>query len=153
MPQLSFEGRLESDQGAHFIPVPSEVLRRLGQAKRTPLKVTINTHTFQTTIASYQGRSYLAMGPPVLSACGVGAGEQLTVSLEYDPELRIENLPDDLLAALQERPGAVAAFEALSYTYKRELVAWVTEAKQPDTRRRRITQGLRMLGRDRSKRV
>jgi hypothetical protein len=40
MPQLRFESRLESDQGACFIRVPPEVLGVLGQGTRTPVKVT-----------------------------------------------------------------------------------------------------------------
>jgi len=39
MPELKFESRLESDQGACFIRVPPEVLSALGQGKRAPVKV------------------------------------------------------------------------------------------------------------------
>lgn len=47
-------------------------------------------------------------------------------------------LPRDARAALTARPGALAAFEALSYTHRREHVEAITEAKKPETRERRI---------------
>lgn len=47
-------------------------------------------------------------------------------------------LPRDARAALAARPGALAAFEALSYTHRREHVEAITEAKKPETRERRI---------------
>ncbi len=47
-------------------------------------------------------------------------------------------LPREARAALAARPGALAAFEALSYTHRREHVEAITEAKKPETRERRI---------------
>jgi hypothetical protein len=151
MPKLNFEGRLESDQGAHFIRVPADVLAALGKGKRVPVKVTINGFTYQTTVAVYGGRYYLGVRREVREAARASAGDLLRVAVEYDAEVRTVDLPDDLAVALLAKPGAVAAFEALSYTYKRELVSWVSDAKRPETRQRRIAQALRMLQRGRSK--
>jgi len=86
MPELRFEGRLESDQGACFIRVPPEVLTTLGQRKRAPVKVTIKAYTYRTTIAVYGGKSYIGVRREVREAAGVAAGEALTVGLEYDSE-------------------------------------------------------------------
>jgi uncharacterized protein YdeI (YjbR/CyaY-like superfamily) len=47
-------------------------------------------------------------------------------------------LPDDLGAALAALPAALAAFEAFPPGARREYLAWVTSAKQPATRARRI---------------
>ncbi len=55
MPELHFESRLESDQGACFIRVPPQTLTALGKGKRLPVKVTINGYTYRTTIAVYGG--------------------------------------------------------------------------------------------------
>src|ERR1700675_2199643 len=93
MPELRFEGRLESDQGACFIRVPPEVLTTLGQRKRAPVKVTINATTYRTTIAVYGGKSYIGVRREVREAAGVTGGESLTVGLEYDAELRGGDLP------------------------------------------------------------
>ena len=46
--------------------------------------------------------------------------------------------PADLRAALAKNRRALATFEAFSPSARREYVEWVTEAKQPVTRARRI---------------
>src|ERR1700736_301374 len=101
MPQLHFEGHLDSDQDACFIRVPPVVLTALSQGKRVPVKVTINGYTYRTTIAVYGGKSYLGVRREVREAAGVTAGDQLTVGLEYDAELRTVDLPEPLRAALE----------------------------------------------------
>ena len=145
MPELRFEGHLESDQGACFIRVPPEVLTALGQRKRAPVKVTINATIYRTTIAVYGGKSYVGVRREIREAAGVTAGDQLTVGLEYDPELRTVDLPETLRATLEGDSKAAAAFEKLSYTRKKEFVEWLIGARQPETQRRRLAQVMAML--------
>jgi hypothetical protein len=145
MPALHFDGRLESDQGACFIRVPAEALAALGDRKRLPVKVTINGYSYRTTVAVYGGKSYLGVRREVREASGVAAGEQLTVGLEYDAQLRTVDLPEVLRAALEADATTAAAFEKLSYTRKREFVQWVTGAKRAETQRRRMEQALATL--------
>jgi uncharacterized protein YdeI (YjbR/CyaY-like superfamily) len=47
-------------------------------------------------------------------------------------------VPDDLAEAL-EGAGLRQAFDAMSFSHRREYVTWVEEAKRPDTRARRVT--------------
>ena len=145
MPQLHFESRLESDQGACFIRVPPEALTAVGHGKRVPVRVTIKGYTYRTTIAVYGGKSYLGVRREVREAAGVAAGETLTVGVEYDAELRTVDLPDALRSALEADAAIAAAFEKLSYTRKKEFIQWVTGAKRVETQRRRMEQAIAML--------
>ena len=152
MPQLDFEGHLDSDQDACFIRVPPAVLTALGQGKRVPVKVTINGYTYRTTIAVYGGKSYLGVRREVREAAGVTAGDQLTVGLEYDAEPRTVDLPDALRSALEADAAAAAAFGKLSYTRKKEFIQWVSGAKRAETQRRRMEQAMAMLHRQPTRR-
>ena len=145
MPELRFDCRLESDQGACFIRVPPEVLTTLGQRKRAPVKVTLNDYAYRTTIAVYGGRSYIGVRREVREAAGITAGQQLTVGLVYDSELRTGDLPEALRAALEADAKAAAAFDKLAYTRKKEFVDWVTGAIKAETQQRRLAQAIRML--------
>jgi uncharacterized protein YdeI (YjbR/CyaY-like superfamily) len=78
-------------------------------------------------------------------AAGVRAGDQVSVSIELDEAPRTVELPADLRSALEARPGARAAYEALAFSKKKELVRRVTEAKAPETRLRRIATGVEKL--------
>ncbi len=142
---MRFETRLESDQEAVFIRLPDDVVAALGQGKRVPVKVTINGHPYRSTIAVYGGRYYLPVRKEVRAAAGVAVGDQLTVSLEYDAELRTVDLPEGLRSGLQANAEAAAAFDKLSYTRKRELVQWVTGAQRAETQQRRMAQAMAML--------
>ena len=58
--------------------------------------------------------------------------------IELDTAPRTVEVPADLAAALVAQPGAAAAFDALSYTMRKEYVRQVEEAKAQETRARRI---------------
>jgi|HubBroStandDraft_1064217.scaffolds.fasta_scaffold252496_2 uncharacterized protein YdeI (YjbR/CyaY-like superfamily) len=47
-------------------------------------------------------------------------------------------IPDYFTAALKKNKKAQAAFEAFSYSHKKEYVEWITEAKREETRQKRI---------------
>jgi uncharacterized protein YdeI (YjbR/CyaY-like superfamily) len=47
-------------------------------------------------------------------------------------------VPRDLAEALKKNPKAAAVFGGFSYTNKKEYVSWITEAKTPETRKRRL---------------
>ncbi len=48
-------------------------------------------------------------------------------------------VPADLKAALARKPKARTAFDALAPSHRREYIEWITEAKMPETRARRVT--------------
>jgi uncharacterized protein YdeI (YjbR/CyaY-like superfamily) len=54
-------------------------------------------------------------------------------------------IPDDFRAALKKNKPALATFEAFSPSNQREYVEWITEAKQPATRAKRLATALEWL--------
>ncbi len=52
-------------------------------------------------------------------------------------------MPDDLAAAL--RPEALAFLERLTAGHRREYFDWITEAKRPETRAKRIAEAAQLL--------
>jgi uncharacterized protein YdeI (YjbR/CyaY-like superfamily) len=47
-------------------------------------------------------------------------------------------VPDELAAALAARPGARELWDAFSPSSRRQALAWIVQAKRPDTRARRV---------------
>jgi len=125
------------DKSATGIPVPAEVVDALGAGKRPPVKATINGYTYRTTIASMRGTFMLSLSAENRGAAGVEAGDAVEVTLTLDTEPRTVDVPDDLAAALAERGGR-EAFDALSYSARKEYVRQVESAKAKETRDRRI---------------
>jgi uncharacterized protein YdeI (YjbR/CyaY-like superfamily) len=54
-------------------------------------------------------------------------------------------MPDDLAAALAASPAAQATFDGFPPSCRREYLEWVTEAKRPETRTKRIAQAVEMM--------
>ncbi len=54
-------------------------------------------------------------------------------------------VPDELTDALKRDKGAQATWKSLAPSHRREYVSWITEAKRPETRSRRIAQAIEML--------
>ncbi|WP_045296717.1 YdeI/OmpD-associated family protein, partial [Microbacterium trichothecenolyticum] len=68
---------------------------------------------------------------------GVEIGDEVDATIDLDTAEREVEVPADLAAAL-EAAGVRAAFDALTFTRRKELARGVTEAKRPETRERRV---------------
>ena len=64
----------------------------------------------------------------------------MAVSIEHARRDRptADIAPAELVEALAGEPGAAEAFDGLSFSHRREYVQWITEAKRPETRARRV---------------
>jgi hypothetical protein len=74
---------------------------------------------------------------------GVKAGDVVTIMLEPDTEKREIEIPVQLQRALGAK--LTEKLNCLSFTHKKEFVVWYSEAKQEDTRARRVEKMKQML--------
>jgi hypothetical protein len=58
-------------------------------------------------------------------------------------------MPDYFAKALQKHKAAAESFRALAPTYRREYIVWLTFAKLPETRARRLAETLKALAKGR----
>jgi hypothetical protein len=119
------------------LPVPVEVVAAFSKGKRPKVKVSLNNYTYRSTVAAYGDVFMLPLSQEHREAAGVQAGDTVEVTLELDTEPRTVEVPDVLAAALAEN-DLRDAFDALSYTMRKEYVRQVTTAKAEETRQRRI---------------
>ena len=127
------------DVNATGIRVPTENIAELNSGKKPKVKITLNGYTYRSTVAAYSGDVYmLPLSAEHRKASGLKAGDEVEVTLELDTEPRTVDVPADLAAALAEKSGATEAFNALSYTMRKEYARQVESAKAQETRTRRI---------------
>jgi len=81
----------------------------------------------------------------VRAKAGVSAGDQVTVNVVADDQIRRVEVPADLAAALDREPAARRAFEKLSYSHQRRHVLAIEQAKTLPTRERRVTAAVAQL--------
>lgn len=127
--------------------VPAEVVEKLGAGKRPPVSVTINGHTYRSTVAVFGGKFFLPLNAQNRAAAGVAAGDSVTVAVALDSAPRVVDVPPDFKQALARDAVAQTHFEKLSYSHKREYVEAIVEAKRPETRARRIAKAVEILRR------
>ncbi|WP_405071332.1 YdeI/OmpD-associated family protein [Kribbella sp. NBC_01510] len=141
----TFEGTIVvNDGGGVWVEVPGEVVAALGGGGRIPVQATFDGIAYRGSIASMGGCMALGILKSIRSELGKGAGDPVTVTLVRDAAERTVEVPADLAAALQEA-GLRKAFDALSYSHRREHVNAINDAKRPETRVRRISKALEML--------
>jgi hypothetical protein len=124
-------------KNATGIIVPPEVVSALGKSKRPAVKVTLNGYTYRSTVATMDGRFMIGLSAENRKAAGLRGDEQLEVRLELDTEPRATEIPPDLKRALT-KAKVLAAFEKAAPSRRKEFVRQVEDAKQPETRARRI---------------
>jgi len=110
-----------------------------------PVQVTINGHTYRSSIASMGGRFLVGVSAENRQKAGVAAGDEIEVDLVLDEAPREIEVPADLAAALDAAPAARTFFDGLSSSLKRYHVEQVTGAKTDETRQRRIAKSVDLL--------
>lgn len=143
---MKFRGEIEAaGKTAAGIEVPVRVLESLGAGKRPPVRVTINGHTYRTSVGSMGGRFLVSCSVENRHAAGVAAGETVDVELELDDQPREVVLPEDFVQALEPEAAARRFFDGLSYSERRWFVLGIEGAKTAETRHRRIVTAVERL--------
>jgi hypothetical protein len=143
---MKFCAELQQDgKTATGITVPADVLDTLGGGRRPAVAVTINGHTYRSTIGSMGGVAKIPVSSAVRAAAGVTAGDMLDIEVVLDDTPREVSVPDDLATALTGNAEAREFFAQLSYSRQHAYVSWIEQAKKPDTRASRVTQTVALL--------
>ena len=129
--------KLVRDGAMCHIPVPFDPKAAFGKV-RAPVKVTLNGYTYRSTIFAMGGVTFIPLRTSNREAAGLNGDETIAVTIALDAEPREVELPEDLGRALQSNARVWRAWQALSYTHRREHVEAVEGAKKPETRVRRI---------------
>jgi hypothetical protein len=131
--------------GGAFVVIPFDVEKTFGQ-KRVKIKATIDGEPYRGTLVRMGTPHHmLIVLKEIREKIGKSFGDEVTVELEEDLELRQVPIPVDLQQALQAEPAAQAFFSHLSYSHQKEYVRWVEEAKRHETRQARIQRTIEML--------
>ena len=125
------------------LTIPFDVEKEFG-AKRVPVVATINGAEYRGSIVRMGGKYMLGIPKAFREAAGIAAGDNIVVTVAVDKAERVVEVPPDLAKAIANA-GLQDAWDRLSYTHRKEHVRAVEEAKQPETRARRIAKAVEMI--------
>jgi Domain of unknown function (DUF1905)/Bacteriocin-protection, YdeI or OmpD-Associated len=146
---IAFTGKLEkSDDGMDtaFITIPFNVEKTYGTKGQVKVKATFDGHHYRGVIANMgTGCHILGVRKDIRAAIGKAVGDLVNVEIEKDTEERIVHVPEDLKAALSKSKKAEVFYNTLSFTNRKEYAVWVSSAKKPETRKKRVTDSIKKL--------
>jgi hypothetical protein len=136
---------LQGDKTATGIRVPDEVMAALASGKKPPVRVTINGHTYRSTVATVDGQPMVGLSAENRAATGAAGGDTVDVEIELDTAPREVAVPPELAQALAGDADAKRSFDSLSNSQKSWHTLAIAGAKTDETRRRRLEKSMDML--------
>ena len=136
---------LQNGKTATGIRVPDDVMAWLAAGKKPPVRVTINGHSYRSTVATVDGQPMVGVSADNRAAAGVDGGDEVDVEIELDTAPREVDVPPELAAALARDPAAKAFFDSLSNSNKSWHTLQIAGAKTDETRQRRLEKSMQML--------
>jgi hypothetical protein len=132
--------------GGTLVPIPKEVATKLGLKGMPKIKAVIAGTPYRGSLMPMGDGTYcLGVLKSIQEAAGVGAGESISIDIELDTAPRTVEMPPDLANKIAHDKKAIAAWDALSFTNKKEMARSLEEAKRPETRERRLAQAVESL--------
>ena len=143
---MEFAAVLKKREGIDgaYIEIPFDVPQVFG-AKRVKVLATFDGEPYRGSIVTMKGLTFLGVTREIRDRIGKQPGDEVWVTVEKDEAERKVDLPEDFGALLQQRPDALAIYEKLSYTHKKEYMQWLNSAKTAATREKRMQTALEML--------
>jgi hypothetical protein len=118
-----------------FLEMPFSVEKEFGSKARVAVTGTMNGFAFQNSLMPNGDGTHSMMVSKTLQAgAKAAAGDIVTVAIAVDRSKRVVKAPPELKEALSTNKAAAAAFEALSYSHRKEFTEWIESAKKDDTR-------------------
>jgi hypothetical protein len=129
-----------------FLTLPKQASAKLPSRGMTPVEGTINGVPFQAMLQpDGQKGHWLRVDRKLREAAGAHPGDIVSLELvpsEEEPEPKV---PSALRMALAAAPKARAAWADITPAARRDWIHWLTSAKQPETRARRLANACAML--------
>jgi hypothetical protein len=134
------------NNGWTYIDVPPEISAKLLKPGRIFIRGNLDGSDFRTTCSKKgDGQGFFFVNKPLLKSIHKTAGDMVSVELMEDDEPRVVHVPDDLTEALSFSDKARFTFDNFPYSHKKEIIAWIDDAKKSETRQRRIVKTILML--------
>jgi hypothetical protein len=145
--KLQFTAKLEGKAGSSvaWLNAPFDVPETFGTRARVPVRGTINGFPFRSSLMPMGGCHGMAVNRTMRAGAKAKAGDVVEVVMERDEEERTVEAPPELKKELAKSKTAQANWEKLSFTHKKEMALSIREAKQEETRARRLAKVMQIL--------
>ena len=145
MTALHLETVLHDVPPAGHIELTDEQVATLGPGKTMPVVVTIGSRTARLRLTRMGGKNLIGFSKAAREELDVQLGQRIEATIDVDTAERTVDVPPALAAALDAEPGLRERFDAVSYSRRKDMARGIADAKQDDTRQRRLEKVLQEL--------
>ncbi|WP_432672690.1 YdeI/OmpD-associated family protein [Flavobacterium sp. SM2513] len=150
MKTRSFTAKIEIIGINPYVLIPEIILAEIfvaaGKDKgHLPIRGTINKEPYQQTLVKYSGFWRLYINTVMLKNSPKRIGEEIKVTIAFDPSDRTIVPHPKFVAALCQNAVAKAKFDNLSPSMQKEMVRFIGNLKTEDTRVRIIERAIQYL--------
>jgi Bacteriocin-protection, YdeI or OmpD-Associated/Domain of unknown function (DUF1905) len=128
-----------------YVPLPFEPDDEWGAKPQHHVAGRVNGVNVRAVVEPV-GEGYgIVLGPAWRRDCGIGPGDEVTVTLAPEGPQR-DDLAPDIREALDAEPEAGAFFDSLAQFYRRGYLRWIDGTKRrPEVRLERIREMVELL--------
>ena len=129
-----------------FVILPKKASAKLPSRGMAAVEGTMNGIRFQAMLEPDGQKSHwLKVDRKLRNAAGANAGDVVTLEVAPAAKEPEPTLPADLRKVLAAAPNARKLWSDITPVARRDWIHWITSAKQPETRARRIKNACSML--------
>ncbi|GFH40015.1 YdeI/OmpD-associated family protein [Pseudolactococcus insecticola] len=145
-----FEDRLKIIGVNPYLSVPNDILQAIfsdSQKSSGPIQVKgeLNGLPYKQTLVKYAGEWRFYVNTTMLKKSPERIGETCLVSVAFDPESRLIEMPEGLRVALNQVPEASQVFETLSTSRQQEIIRYIAKLKSKAAIERNIERAVTFL--------
>ena len=146
MKSYKFKARIEAGPGGGaFVLFPYDTAAEFGTRGRIPVRATFDRVAYTGSLTACGGPHHmLGVLKAIREQIGKGVGDTIDVAVWREDGERTLDVPA-AFAAQMKKDGALAFFEQLSFTHRKEYCRWIADAKREETRQRRVEKAVAML--------
>ena len=144
---FSAEIQQHQDINAAFVNFPFDTVELFGKKGQVKVKILLDDKVvYRSSLANMGGGCHrLGLTQAIRKELGKTFGDIVEVKLWEDKEERIVIVPNDVQELLNQNEKAKEFYDKMSYTYKKEYIHWIDDAKKEETRERRKVKMIEML--------
>lgn len=144
---LQFKVKIEGKEAGVVAAItpPVDVPEIFGTRARVPIRGTINGFPFRSSLMPCGGHHMMPVNKTLREGAGVKPGDTVDVVMERDVAERTVEAPPQLKKELAKNKKARDKWHTLSFTHKKEMAILIRDAKQEETRARRLAKIMQVL--------
>lgn len=134
MESISFSAAIDLIGINPFVFLPEPVLQAIfkqaGKSKSpVPVQGTVNGNPYRQTLVKYAGEWRLYINLEMLARSPQRIGEQIAITIAFDPDDRKIEIHPRLKEALQHNKDAMQVFEVLTPSLQKEIIRYISFLK------------------------